>query len=493
MNDLEWRVFYTRYDLPRPQAPDPLMSTLWDLDEWLDANEVPEGRPFLISPEGRYDIQLNRYFETELSASPADTQKAVASDLKLWLTFLWKSRDRCDWREATPDDRTAYKQWRTVDARGPHVDLVTWDREVATVNKFYKWAVRHKHCTSNPIRQRESRSSYQHHGRPGTSQTPAEASHRGPRRDVVWMTPGMYRSWRDVGVRGYTVEGLPNPSFRGRLATRNVTYTNMMIRTGMRLCEQTSLSIFELPQQVPGQHNTRTWLPWRIAKYGSARHIYLPSSSLKELWDYVEEDRAEAIEDARDAGLYERIRNPLIISDRANPFVVIGGKRVTVDQLDHAERRRLLIDTPDGLEPAALWLNEHGLPSARSCWQEVFKTANKRCQRLQMNLRSHPHALRHSYAVITLEQLWRGHIQDLAAMNPAQRQTHQMVFGDPLNWVRMRLGHVSVATTLKYLHALQDLEMQTRMALIPDDWEPTGVHPGDLTEPTAAALEAIPV
>jgi len=488
--EIAWRVFYTRRHLALPQAADPLISTLWDLDEWLDVNDVPDGRPYLIAPDGRYDIELNRYFETELNASPEDTQKATASDLKLWLTFLWVSRDRTDWREATPDDRAAYKHWRTVAARGPHVDLVTWDREVATVNQFYKWAVRHKHCTKNPIVQRESRSSYQHpHHRQGAAQTPAEASHQAPRRDVVWLTPAMYRSWRDVGVRGFTSAGLPDFSFRGRFGARNAAYSNMMIRTGMRLCEQTSLSVFELPHLVPGQLNARTWLPWRIAKYGSARHIYIPASSLKELWDYVEEERAEAIETARDAGVYERIRNPLIIADRTNPFVEIDGQRVTIDQLSHAERRRLLIDARDGLEPAALWLNETGLPSARSCWQEVFKTANKRCTRQRLNLRCHPHALRHSYAVITLEQLWRGHIQDLAAMNPTQRQTHQMVFGDPLNWVRMRLGHRSVVTTLRYLHALQDLEMQTRMALIPDDWEPTGTHPQDLTDTTESDPE----
>ena len=36
----------------------------------------------------------------------------------------------------------------------------------------------------------------------------------------------------------------------------------------------------------------------------------------------------------------------------------------------------------------------------------------------------------------------------------------------------MRLGHRSVGTTQIYLHALQELEMETRMALVPDTWEP---------------------
>jgi integrase len=148
-------------------------------------------------------------------------------------------------------------------------------------------------------------------------------------------------------------------------------------------------------------------------------------------------------------------------------------------QLDPDERRRLLVRTDEGLEPAALWLTGHGTPASVSGWQQVFKDANIRCARHGIRVRCHPHALRHSFAVITLEQLWRGHLAALGEMNLDQRETYQMVFGDPLNWVRMRLGHRSVQTTQLYLHTLQELEMQTRMALVPDSWEPVVVGAGD--------------
>jgi hypothetical protein len=80
-------------------------------------------------------------------------------------------------------------------------------------------------------------------------------------------------------------------------------------------------------------------------------------------------------------------------------------------------------------------------PATVSAWQQVFKDANASCARKGVPIRSHPHALRHSFAVITLEQLWRGHLAALAEMNLDQRETYQMVFGDRLNWVRVRLGH----------------------------------------------------
>ena len=56
-------------------------------------------------------------------------------------------------------------------------------------------------------------------------------------------------------------------------------------------------------------------------------------------------------------------------------------------------------------------------------------------------------------------------------MTAGQRGQYQRIFGDPLDWVRRGLGHRSAETTLKYLHVLQELEMRTRMELIPDDWD----------------------
>jgi site-specific recombinase XerD len=478
-------VFFTRRALPRPKAAGPLLSELGDLDEWLDDHDVLDGTPFLIDPTGRYDSALNRYFQVHMSAEPLNTQAAAAYDLKRFSVFLWENRGGKTWREATPEDRAAYKHWRLMDSRGPRVELVTWDREVATVNQFYRWALRQGYVAANPIIQRESRS--REPGRQSSDETPAESSHQGPRNDMEWMPPATYRQWRDIGVRGFTAAGLADRSFRGRYASRNATYTDLMIRTGLRLSEQTSLSLYEVPEIIPGMLNAWTWLPRAIAKGASARSVYIPASVLKDVWDYVEMERADAVEQACERGVYERIRDPLLVEDRSRPFVRMGGERQKISKLNHAERRRLLIRTDDGgLEPAALWLNEYGMPSEPSCWQEAFKSANRRCARLGLRLRCHPHMLRHSFAVITLEQLWRGHIQELAAMTPAQRQTYQMVFGDPLNWVRMRLGHSSIQTTQIYLHTLQELAMETRMALVPDGWEPTGVHPEDLGEPEEA-------
>ena len=110
-------------------------------------------------------------------------------------------------------------------------------------------------------------------------------------------------------------------------------------------------------------------------------------------------------------------------------------------------RARLLVVTPDGWEPAALWLNESGLPGTAAGYREVFKAANRRCRGLGLAVSAHPHALRHSFAVIELEHLWRGHLEQLQQMTPQGRMTYQRVYGDPLLWVSRRLGHRSIETT----------------------------------------------
>jgi integrase len=142
-----------------------------------------------------------------------------------------------------------------------------------------------------------------------------------------------------------------------------------------------------------------------------------------------------------------------------------------VDRLNPSQRRRLLLRTDSGLEPALLWLGENGMPVGVRAWKSVFRTASERCRRLGIDIYGHAHLLRHSFAVTTLEHLQRGHLAALGELSPQQRRHYQMVFGDPLDWIRRRLGHRSIDTTARYLHILAELEMQTRLALVADDWE----------------------
>jgi integrase len=457
MSMLGWRVHFTRRQLMMPRNCRPLLESLPMnvVPGWLDHEGIEDGAPFLVSPDGRYDADLNSYFL--LNPAPENTHAAIAYDLAGFLTFLCCHRNPVGtrgWRDVNADDRVAYHRWRRVDESGPRVRGSTWAREVATVNSFYRWAVESGFVEQNPIRQRPVRARSAR-GHAISTLTPAEAPKDGHRENLAWLPPTSYRRWRDIGVRGYLPGGLLDSSFRGRNAARNATFCDLMARTGLRSTEQASLSVFEIPEIDVDRAYAPIKLPSAIAKNGSGRRIYIPIGVLREIWDYMRFDRAELIDRARIRGTYHRSPGKLIVEDPQHAAVTADGRigrRRSAETLNPRQRRRLFVCRPDGLEPAALWLNQDGLPVMPGTWQSMFTDANERCLRHGVGLRAHPHLLRHTYAVVTLEQLQREHIRELGTMNSTQRTSYEQIFGDPLDWVRRRLGHRSVETTFKYLN-----------------------------------------
>ncbi|WP_083266539.1 tyrosine-type recombinase/integrase [Arthrobacter sp. U41] len=471
-----WRLCRVREALPTLELP-PIVTSVaqtgWP--EWRTKFGIPIGTPYLISPAFEYDIELNEFFySTEMLVFRMSTRVGYARDIKGFLTFLHRNRGGIGWRDASEEDHRAYLIWRREDPAGPRVGGSTWDREVSGVNRFFRWQGSQKRLNMNPIPQRPRRAApgFGRHGQEG--ETAATYSHDARRERIRWFPAKSYRQWRDVGVRGYGPNGLPDAGFRGRWAARNSVFVDLMVRTGLRLTEQASLTPFELPQVSGRGGYQRFWLPASVAKAGSARWIYVPSSVLRDLAAYAEVDRREMIDNARAKRRYRRMSGQLLIVEHGQNVAFVPGatEKIKVSELTPEERRRLFVDGPDGLEPAAFWLNEYGMPMSVSTWKDLFRQANARCAKHGLVLHGHAHLLRHTFSVLTLEQLQRGHIAALAQLNSAQRGHYTRIFGDPLDWVRRRLGHKSVTTTQIYLHALEELEMETRMALISDDlWE----------------------
>lgn len=153
-----WRIQFTARGREWPSNPRPLLAELGQIDSWLAVEEIPEGSPFLLAPDGVYDVVLNEYFVSyRLAVASRHTHDAAARDLGRFLDFLWFHRPpipvavSCSagrprtWRDATEDDRRAFEYWRCRDEAGPLVAASTWDREASSVNGFYRWAVRSGH------------------------------------------------------------------------------------------------------------------------------------------------------------------------------------------------------------------------------------------------------------------------------------------------------------------------------------------------------------
>ena len=472
-----WQLCYFPAELPTPSTPHSFSALTTDWAKWREVAAIPARTPFLLSPTLDYDVELNNFFLSgDMLCRTWNTQDGYARDLKAFLNLLWHNRNRASWRDATTADHFAYLVWSRKDPAGPRIDDATWDREVTAVNRFYTWQVTAKNVQDNPIPQRPRRALPPtvggRGGRGNAGMTPATYSHGAGREKIEWLPPATYRRWRDIGMRGYTPDGLLDSGFRGRWAARNALFSDVMVRTGLRLAEQTALTVFEMPLDRGLGGYQQFWLPAAIAKGGSARRVYVPESLVGEAIAYAQIDRTDVIAQARAADRYRRWSHPFVVEDPDRPIArAPNGGRMKVAQLDPSERMRLLIDGPNGIEPAMFWLTETGTPMTKSAWKQLFRTANLRCRSHEIQVWVHPHMLRHTFAVVTLEQLQRGHIAGQADRNPAQRRTYSLIFGDPLDWVRRRLGHRSVVTTQVYLHALAELEMETRMMLVPAGWE----------------------
>lgn len=105
----------------------------------------------------------------------------------------------------------------------------------------------------------------------------------------------------------------------------------------------------------------------------------------------------------------------------------------------YSSRHRQLREnkSSDSAKPTTLFLTEAGRPYGKTAFTDIFSRLSA-C----MKYRVRPHMLRHTYATYLLWSL---------------RQSKHFK-GEPLLYVRDRLGHSNVTTTAKYLHLVNTLE-----------------------------------
>ena len=228
----------------------------------------------------------------------------------------------------------------------------------------------------------------------------------GARRNrVKWLDPAGYRRWRDLGLAGMTVDGRPDPAFRGRNEQRDCAFADGLYGSGLRLSEWASVVLPELPGDDPGRGYSTCRLADACAKNGYGHVYWLPRHALVDVLNYVEGARARIVRAAQRAGRYDVVDEKELVLHSTNREVVqrhSGGtqRKVSLNILDPARRRKLYRMTKQGLEPLALWLNEDGSPRPAHSWEHTFQDANRRIARLGLtNFTATPHMLRHSCAL----------------------------------------------------------------------------------------------
>lgn len=430
--------------------------------------------PSILRDGAAYDANLDRFL-ADLPLNGVRSQHSLRSyayDLLVWVRFLDEARGKTVW-QATRDDVDAYHCARRHDDAANRISAASWNRAVAALDKLYRWAVEDGIIAQSPFAYRDVwRRMPSGRGRTITVTRNQAYERAAKRSDVKFITIEDYRRFRDVGLMGLEVDGGERPGARDRNGSRNALFADLLITTGLRLEEASSLLAVDieeairastsarLRQDAGGDKQVAFRLPAALTKGDKGRTIRIPASLLGRLRSYLDVERAVAIDKFKARSGMNRMPAALtcaVNAGRIEAATASGERRpMRLDTVTPDERRRLVIHDADGTpsEPAALWLSEVGLPIAPNTWEVTFTRASRRCQAAGLPYDVHPHQLRHSFAVHMLALLIRQRFGDAHKDQDLTGAAYRRLLGDPLQQVQRLLGHSSIATTYIYLDHL---------------------------------------
>ncbi|MEU7160889.1 hypothetical protein [Streptomyces chrestomyceticus] len=225
--------------------------------------------------------------------------------------------------------------------------------------------------------------------------------------------------------------------------------------------------MLELPTESVGRSYATSRLASACAKGSLGRRFWMPRTVLSDALGYCEGERAAAVRRAQRTGRYERLAGVLLLHrvlGRRRLQLVDGAGtlvQVSLDALTPQVHRRIFLETPAGPAPAALWLNEDGLPRAARGWQHTFDTANERVARAGLaGVAATAHMLRHSMALRWFSVGRLLYERRFAHLNAEELRDFPAQFGDTWHLVQTLLGHADVSTTIDvYLEPFRDLDV----------------------------------
>lgn len=488
-----WRAFRCEPHRSWPPLSEPLAAHFETLGALLEQYGVRDGQYFLLGPDGRPDLSINAFLSSSaMRVLSEGTNRKYAYSLAIWLNFLHQRYPGRPWYQATSADVADLKFWRMSDVRNERrVTGATWHGDLAALSAFYAWAGR-MYKIPSPIELRALKSPRYQSRLPVPLYSQAlneqnaddtgsyEVTHKAAEpagirdRDVKWFTPRAYQRWVNLGLRGLALDGEDAPDWRGRNAERDAAFADLLYGTGLRLQEGGSLLVNELPPLHTANQFYTCKLAASCAKYSRGRRYWMPSRVREALDQYIgpEGERSRAVARAQRANRYETLPGLYVVEQIRNQTLRLRKRAgatiydVPLDTLTPRERWSLFLETPRGLEPLALWLNEDGLPRHHHSWDVTFHIANRRIQRLGIDhFICSPHKLRHSFAFkwyITGRLLYE---RKLDHLSPEEIRDFRFEFGSTWELVRTLLGHRSVETTREiYMEPFQTLEVESLLA-----------------------------
>lgn len=418
----------------------------------LDDEAVPDGMPFVLDNDGSYCWELNRFLRElpGLSVRSSASWRAYALDVVIWGRFLAQRRAKGLW-DASKEDVVAFHRVRRVIDPTASVSKATWNRSVAALDKLYRWALGEGLVTELPFTYRWALVLADTPLRIEVNRS-REAHSSGASMRFVSLPD--YCAFRDVGLRGRLPDGSPDPSSRIRNGERNATFAELCVTTGARLTEAASLVIPELTAPDNQGRTSRVTLAESVAKRQRSRDLRVPARVIRSIGTYRRVERSTAVAAARQHGRYASGGWTVLSTADRRGGVEAGGVRWRWATAGPQHRSKLLLDGPEGPEPAWLWLTSTGRPLEPNSWESIFERACQRCARFGIDLDVHPHTLRHTYAVHLLAELVRHQLDEARAPADRYGAAYRRMLGDPLRRLQGLLGHASIRSTYVYLDSV---------------------------------------
>jgi integrase len=438
----------------------------WDVEA---RPAIPDRMPVLVDDDLRFDdgggprpaVAVNRWLRELPSrgAPSAGTWAVYARVLRDWMEFCaGHGTEVFGEREQLKAVLGAYAVYRADGQEHARFAAVTWNRHVSVLSCFYQWAVAEGHARGVPFSYAQAQVRY------GDVVREAQvnlARRRVPKRHVtIRYLEADFAALFIAALGGLGPGGMADGGYRGRELARNAAIGQLALASGLRRQEFSYLLVYEIPPlpPSPGRLPVPFPVPAGVTKGRKYRTTWIDYASLEAVHQYAGLDRAAAADGSRWRPP-QRWGEALVVGEPDAAGGRIGGRRVRWDQLHPGQRRRLV--APDG-GSCLLAVRSDGGPF--TAWESVFtRTSDRIRRRFEPRFpHVHPHRLRHSFALATLERLVSGYYAQAAGLvaatgsgrGPDAALALYLAKADPMMVLRDLLGHSSVVTTEAYLRRL---------------------------------------